>query len=125
MIAIVLALAGGVGAAARAWIDGVISGRSGAKRVPWGTIGINLSGSFLIGVVAGAGTAQFSEEWQAVLSVGFLGGYTTFSTAAVQTAEMILERRWGAAMGYSFGLLVVAALLAGLGLLAGLAITSR
>lgn len=116
MIALVVALAGGVGAAARAWIDVVVTARLGRGQLPRGTAVINLSGSLLIGVIAGLGASFLSEAWRDVLSIGFLGGYTTFSTAAVQTAEMLLERQWRTALVYGFGLLIAAAVLAAAGL---------
>lgn len=119
MIALYVALAGGVGAAARAWIDGAVTARVGGHRLPWGTALINLSGSLLIGLIAGFGVSFVPEAWQEILTVGFLGGYTTFSTAAVQTAEMFLERRWRAGLGYGLGLLIAAAVCAGLGLWLG------
>lgn len=124
MMALSVALAGGVGAAARAWIDGVVASRAEGHRLPWGTVVINLSGSLLIGFIAGIGASFFSEEWREILSAGFLGGYTTFSTAAVQTAEMLLERRWRAALGYGLGLLIAAAAFAGTGLWLGRALAA-
>jgi len=122
MIAVYVALAGGVGAAARAWIDGSVTARVGGRRLPWGTALINLSGSLLIGLIAGLGISFVPEAWQQILTAGFLGGYTTFSTAAVQTAEMFLERRWRAGIGYGLGLLIAAAACAGLGLWLGRAL---
>lgn len=116
MIAIVVALAGGVGAAVRAWVDGAVAAR---RRGVWGIAVVNLSGSLLIGLVAGAGAALVPHPWQTIIAAGFLGGYTTFSTAAVQTAEMLLERRWIAALGYGVGLLLGAAACAAAGMWAG------
>lgn len=124
MIALYVALAGGVGATTRAWIDGAVSARLGRGRLPRGIMVVNLSGSLLIGVIAGVGASFFSEFWRDVLSIGFLGGYTTFSTAAVQTAEMLLERQWRTALVYGFGLLIAAAVLAAAGLGLGRALGS-
>src|SRR5699024_11615743 len=92
--------------------------RSG-HRIPSGTALINLSGSLLIGLIAGVGVSFVSEAWQEVLTAGFLGGYTTFSTAAVQTAEMFLERRWRAGLGFGLGLLIAAEECVGVGVWLG------
>ena len=123
MIGLWVALAGGVGAAARAWLEGGAAARLGG-RAPWGTAIVNLSGSLLIGVIAGLGASAFVDVWRDVLSIGFLGGYTTFSTAAVQTAEMLVERRWQTAAVYGFGLRIAAGLFAAAGLWLGRALGS-
>jgi CrcB protein len=53
------------------------------------------------------------------VGTGFLGGYTTFSTASVETVRILQERRWGAGIAVSLGTLVAAIALAGLGLWLG------
>ena len=118
MIALVIALAGGVGAALRAWVDAAFP-HGPEHRVPVGTVVINLSGSLAIGLIVGAGAGFAPGPWQQVLTIGFLGGYTTFSTAAVQTAQMILAREWPQALIYGGGLVIGASAFAALGLWAG------
>ncbi len=54
------------------------------RRVPWGTIAVNVVGSFVIGVVAGSG---LPEEVSVPLATGFCGGLTTYSAFAVQTHD--------------------------------------
>ena len=53
-----------------------------AGALPWATVGINVAGSFLLGVLVSS--HSFSDDARTVLGVGFLGGFTTFSTFSVQ-----------------------------------------
>lgn len=119
MTLLAVSLAGGVGAALRAWVDNAVGARAG---FPWGTAAVNLSGSLLMGLLAGVASSALDAPWQTVAAVGFLGGYTTFSTAALQVAEMLHERRWRAGVVYGFGSLGAAVALAGLGLWCGAAV---
>lgn len=116
---VVLALAGGLGAVARLMLDGLIRSRS-AGPLPWGTILINITGSFALGlltaVVAGH---MLDDSWKLVLGTGFLGGYTTFSTASFETVRLLQERKIALAVVNGLGVLVVAAIAAGLGLFVG------
>jgi len=59
---------------------------------PWGTLAVNLVGSLLLGVMLGSG----GTGWQPMVTVGFCGGLTTFSTFALQSLALVSERRWGA-----------------------------
>ncbi|MBF4461246.1 MULTISPECIES: fluoride efflux transporter FluC [unclassified Rathayibacter] len=113
---VAVALAGGVGAAARLVVDGVARALVPA-RWPVGTALINVVGSFLLGVVVGlALSGHLDAGWRAVLGTGVLGGFTTFSTASVETARLLLERRWAAGLGYGLGMWASALLAAALGL---------
>ena len=117
---LLVCVAGGLGAVARFVLDGVVSSRTRA-RYPVGTTAINLSGSLLLGVVLGLALGQvISERWQIVLGAGFLGGYTTFSTASVDTVRLLQAHRWGAAVANAFGMLLASLLLAAAGLWVGL-----
>lgn len=71
-----VAVLGGLGAVARFVIDSVISGRLGGG-FPWGTLAVNLSGSFALGLLVGA---SISGAALLLLGTGLLGAYTTFST---------------------------------------------
>ena len=114
---IVVALAGGVGAATRFALDGLI----GRSSLPWGTIIINLSGSLLLGFVLGLGAGFFAPEpWVQVLGIGFFGGYTTFSTASFESVTLLRERRIGAALFTTLGILILATAMAGFGFWLGL-----
>ena len=87
MIALGIALAGGLGATVRFSVD-VLVGRRLTN--PGATALVNVTGSFLLGLLVGSGAG---DDVVAVLGTGFLGGYTTFSTASAQTATLLLERR--------------------------------
>ena len=114
-----IAVAGGVGAAARFVLDGLIRSRLGG-RYPWGTTLINVSGSLLLGFVTGlALTGVLDESWRLVIGGGFLGGYTTFSMASVETVRLLSERRWVPGAVYGLGVLVLAVAAGVLGVLLG------
>jgi len=114
-----LALAGGLGAASRFLLDGAIRSR-GTGTLPWGTIVINLSGSFLLGLITGLVAAHtLPDGCLLIAGTGFLGGYTTFSTASFETVRLIQERKFAAATANGVGVLVAATAAAGLGLWLG------
>ena len=147
-----LAMAGGMGAACRWGVDTSISRlsgraareasagpsqrrRSGARmlwmsrmlRIPWGTVVVNVTACLLMGLLVGwAGGPPHSGTWAAtaltVLGTGFLGGYSTFSTACVEGARLVLAGRRGPALVHAT--LMTAATLGavGLGLAAGAAL---
>ncbi|MDN5586901.1 MAG: fluoride efflux transporter CrcB [Brevibacterium sp.] len=117
LIFIALALAGGLGAAARMALDGVIKSRASG---PWATMGINVSGSLVLGILTGlAGEQILPEAWHLVIGTGFLGGYTTFSTASFETIRLFQERQWAAGLVSGLGTLALATAAAGLGLWIG------
>ncbi len=88
MIPFALALAGGVGATARFVFDGVV-GRRLHWRIPAATLAINVIGSFLLGVLTGLVTHHGAPtDLKSVLGTGFCGGFTTFSTASVETSRL-------------------------------------
>lgn len=116
---LLVAVAGGVGAVLRFVVDGVARDLVGG-RLPWGTAFINVSGSFLLGVLTGLATRGLPAEVLAVLGAGLLGGYTTFSTASAETVRLLQQGRLAASAFYGAGVLVlsVAAGLLGLALAA-------
>lgn len=114
---LLVCLAGGIGAASRLALDGVLRGRI-ASTYPVATTIINLSGSLLLGLVSGlVAHHTLPPAWQLVAGTGFLGGYTTFSTASFETVRLLEERRFAAAVANGFGTLVLATGCAALGLL--------
>ena len=119
LLVLAVAAAGGLGAVTRLVFDGFLKAR---LRIgfPFGTTVINVSGSFLLGLITGLALAHgLPPEWRAVLGTGFLGGYTTFSTASYETVRRAQQRRYRAAFVNGVGMLVLALAAAGLGLWLG------
>ncbi len=115
MILLLVALAGGLGAVARFALDSFITARWPAP-LPVGTVVINVSGSLLLGLLTGWALNTNGAEVLAVVGVGFLGGYTTFSTASVEAARLLRSgRSLGAALhAVAMVVLALAAALIGL-----------
>jgi fluoride exporter len=111
-----VAAGGALGAASRYGLDRMIERRSFAV-FPWSTFTINVSGCFLIGlVIAALVDRRQAPAWvRAGLVVGVLGGYTTFSTFAQETLDLLRAEDVALALLYSFGSLAagVLAVLAG------------
>jgi fluoride exporter len=109
-----IALGGALGSVARFWVSETIMHRTGSL-IPWGTIIVNISGSFIIGVLAAMG--QVEGRWLATpsarqfLMIGVCGGYTTFSSFSLQTLNLAREGQW-LAVGANILLSVVLCLLA-------------
>ena len=121
-VVVMLALAGGLGAGARFVLDGAIRAR-GRTTLPVGTMLINVSGSLALGLLAGLVLAnRLPAEVQTVAGTGFLGGYTTFSTASVETVRLIQSGRPGTGLLNALGTMVLALAAAAGGLAAGLAL---
>ena len=117
MIPLFVALAGGLGAASRFIVDGVLVAR---RRGNWpvATLIINVIGSGLLGLVLGLGLGNPG----AVIGTGFLGGFTTFSTASVEVARLADEGRLRTAVGLATVMLAISLAAAALGLWMGSAL---
>ncbi len=89
MTPLLVAAGAGLGALLRFWVAHHLDGRT-----PWGTLLVNVAGSFVLGLVVGA---QPSPGAVALLGAGFCGGLTTYSAFAVQTRDQ--GRGRGAAVG--------------------------
>ncbi len=82
-------LAGALGAVARYLLGRLIAERT-RTLFPWGTLLINVSGAFLIGLLLGLTTRKvLNTQAQTILATGFLGGYTTFSTMSWESVQLI------------------------------------
>jgi CrcB protein len=88
---------------------------------PSATFAANVSGCFLLALVMAVlvGTGRHGSLWRVFLGVGVLGGYTTFSTYAVQAATLLRGRHEWLAVTYLFGTVIAAAAAVLLGLLLG------
>ncbi len=89
---IVVFAGGGVGATARYALATWIGQRWG-RSFPLGTFVINVSGSFVIGLLMTLMAERFTENpaWRLLLVVGFLGGYTTFSSFQYETGKLVID----------------------------------
>jgi len=98
-----VAIGGAVGSVARYGLNGLISARFG-ETFPWGTLAINVTGSFLIGVFAAFsdpdGRVLASPGVRQFLMIGVCGGYTTFSSFSLQTLRLAQDGEWLYAGGY-------------------------
>lgn len=119
LVWLAMAGAGGVGAAARLMVDGLVRNKIRIG-YPLGTTIINISGSFLLGFITGLTLSTvLSPDLKTVLGTGLMGGYTTFSTASFETIRLLQERRWGAALANGVGMLAVSIAVAYVGLWLG------
>jgi fluoride exporter len=96
-----IGLLGGLGACARVLLGAAVDRRAErAPFFPWGTLAVNLLGSFALGLLAGAG---LGEDAYALAATGFLGGFTTFSTWVVD-ARLLVGRAGPANLALALGL---------------------
>ncbi len=99
---LMLTLGGAVGTNARYWLGVWARNQGWVKVFPWHTFFINISGSFILGVVSvllvGRVPPEKFEPWLLLLGVGFCGGYTTFSTFSLETLQLISDGSWGLAL---------------------------
>lgn len=114
---VALVVGGGLGAGARYVVDGlVMRGRKGA--FPLGILIVNVSGSFLLGLLTALAT-MIGPVWLAIAGVGVLGGFTTFSTVSVETVLLARAGRRDWAWINLLGTLVACVVAAALGVMIG------
>jgi CrcB protein len=111
---------GGLGASLRHFIN-VTCAKCIGTGFPWGTFIINITGSLVMGLIAGylAFKGEASQLWRLFLMTGILGGYTTFSAFSLDTALLYERGALGLAAAYVLGsvILSIAGLFAGLWLI--------
>jgi len=95
---LVIGLGGCLGAIARHGFNVLLQKHTA---FPWSTFAANMTGCLLMGVVMALVLDRkfLPDPWYALISVGFLGSLTTFSTFSFQTLELLNESRFGAALG--------------------------
>jgi CrcB protein len=101
-----VAIGGALGSMARFWLGAFVAELLGPQfpygpQLPWGTILINILGSFVIGFFATftgpGGRIVASFGTRAFVMVGICGGFTTFSAFSLQTLDLVRENHWGQA----------------------------
>ncbi len=107
-----IAAGSAIGGVGRYLLGGAIQ-RASAGTFPVGTLWINLTGSFLLGLILryGVDSPTLTPEVRAFLTVGLCGGYTTFSTFSYETVALIQDGEWARAALYvalSLGLSLLA-----------------
>lgn len=108
---LLVALGGGIGSAARYLVGGWFATRSGVI-FPYGTLVVNVTGSFIIGFFL-----AFAQErlwlgpyWRLFFAIGFVGGYTTFSTFEYETIRLVQDGELLLGIVYFFGSVLIGAL---------------
>jgi CrcB protein len=95
--ALVVAVGGAIGTLGRYAVSGAIA-RAFGETFPWGTLIVNVTGSFLIGLVAVTTGPDGRMLWPSMLRqhvmIGIFGGYTTFSSFSLQTLALVREGEW-------------------------------
>ncbi|MEO7714787.1 MAG: fluoride efflux transporter CrcB [Capsulimonas sp.] len=85
-----IGVGGAVGALARYWLGSWVMDKIPGATFPWGTFVINVTGSFILGLVMTLLTERVltSPNWRPLITIGFVGAYTTFSTFEYETARL-------------------------------------
>lgn len=115
MILLLVAVFGGLGAISRFTLESFITSRWQAP-IPVGTVIINVTGSLLLGLLTGWALSDDRGAVLAIVGTGFLGGYTTFSTASVEAVRLARSGRGAAAAAHALGMVVLGFAAAALGL---------
>jgi CrcB protein len=100
-----VAVGGALGSVARFWLALGVAALTG-PRYPWGTLLINVLGSFVIGLfgaLPAGGRLALSPEVRIFVMVGLCGGFTTFSSFSLQTLDLLRSGASVAAMLYAIG----------------------
>jgi CrcB protein len=101
--ALLVGAGGFLGANARYWLGGWIQTRTGGT-FPWETLAINIAGSVIIGVFMELALREgWNPNWRLFIAVGILGGFTTYSSFAYESVNLISEKTYDWAMFYVFG----------------------
>ena len=121
MTALYIGIAGALGSVSRYALSNALARAMDPSRFPLGTFAVNLLGSLLMGIVIGVFAARGDADTRLrlLLSVGFLGGFTTYSSFALETVGLLEQRQLSSASFYVGLTLVSAGLACFLGLSLG------
>jgi len=116
-----VALGGAIGSAARYLVGGWFAARFGAA-FPYGTFVVNVTGSFIVGLFLAYAQERvsLSPYWRLFIAVGFVGGYTTFSTFEYESIRLLQDGEMLLATVYLIGSVVAG----GVAAIAGIALGS-
>ena len=119
---LLIALFGAIGTLARYGLQGVVQIKMGTT-YPYGTLLVNLTGCFLLGLIGQLTLNRVivPPEWRMAIAIGFLGGYTTFSSFGWETAKMLEAGEWLWATSYVTASVVLGLLLS----VAGIRLANR
>jgi CrcB protein len=102
MSALWIFLGGGLGSLARFGLSGLVARQIG-ETFPWGTLAVNVSGSFIIGIFAALtapeGKWLVPHAFREFFMLGVCGGYTTFSSFSLQSLVLLQDGEWFKAVG--------------------------
>jgi len=117
---LLIAVFGAAGTLARYGLQGLVQVRVGST-FPWGTLLINLSGCFFLGLIGQMmlNRMMVSSELRVAIAVGFFGGYTTFSSFGWEAAKMLESGEWLRSMTYVAASVVLGLLLSVAGIRLG------
>jgi len=117
-----VALGGAIGSVGRYWAAAAVAALTG-PRFPWGTLLINVVGSFVIGwfgaLTADSGPLAVPAGIRLLVLVGICGGFTTFSSFSLQTFELLQSGEMVRAAGYVLGSVALCLLFVWFGVLLG------
>lgn len=103
---LLVGVGGGLGSIARYAVGQWLDPEPVPGRMPWGTFAVNVSGSFVLGLLALVVLERLPREYKplyVLLGTGFCGGFTTFSTFEWETFRLLREGAWGMATLYVAG----------------------
>jgi CrcB protein len=121
---VAIGIAGAFGALARYGLDGLVSRRFTSSSFPWGTLVVNVSGAFVLGLLMTLMTEQLTTAaWlRSALTIGLLGAYTTFSTLSYETYRLLEDGAVGLAAANMLGSMAAGLVAVYLGVVAGRAL---
>jgi CrcB protein len=96
---LLIAVFGALGAMSRYAVDGWVS-NTARGQFPWGTLAVNLAGSFALGILVELTTSRLlpHPNWRIALGIGFLGAFTTFSTFTYESVRLVEDSAYALAL---------------------------